>query len=188
MTAEVTRITTGRTRSTWPGPRTTTWTAPTTPRAGRSGACTAVSPSTTFTPSSTVWFRLTDLQEISTPTASRERCCGSQASLEMPSPTFSNKKLKACLVVCGSCLGKNWLQCHPTVPHSLFRLYFDKTRSDCWNEIETKLLPLCSEVISYFLSLTSEAHSEAWTSVLLLLFTQLESLEEERLKRFAGQD
>jgi len=68
----------------------------------------------------------------------------------------------------------------------MFRLYFDKTRSDCWNEIEDKLLPLCSEVISYFLSLTSEAHSEAWTSVLLLLFTQLETLEEERLKRFAG--
>ena len=70
--------------------------------------------------------------------------------------------------------------------YSVFRLYLDKTRSDCWNEIETKLLPLCSEVISYFLSLTSEAHSEAWTSVLLLLFTQLEALEEERLKRFAG--
>ena len=68
----------------------------------------------------------------------------------------------------------------------MFRLYFDKARSDCWDEIETKLLPLCSEVISYFLSLTSEAHGEAWTAVLLLLFTQLERLEEDRLKRFAG--
>ena len=68
----------------------------------------------------------------------------------------------------------------------MFRLYFDKSRSDCWTEIETKLLPLCSEVISYFLSLTSEAHGEAWTPVLLLLFTQLERLEEDRLKRFAG--
>merc|ERR1711953_767861 len=62
----------------------------------------------------------------------------------------------------------------------MFRLYFDKSRSDCWTEIETKLLPLCSEVISYFLSLTSEAHGEAWTAVLLLLFTQLERLEEDR--------
>ena len=42
----------------------------------------------------------------------------------------------------------------------MFRLYFDKSRSDCWTEIETRLLPLCSEVISYFLSLTSEAHGE----------------------------
>ena len=68
----------------------------------------------------------------------------------------------------------------------MFRLYFDQSRSDCWSEIETRLLPLCSEVISYFLSLTSEAHGEAWTAVLLLLFTQLERLEEDRLKRFAG--
>ena len=29
------------------------------------------------------------------------------------------------------------------------------------------------QVIQYFLSLNSETHSEAWTSVLLLLFTQL---------------
>ena len=68
----------------------------------------------------------------------------------------------------------------------MFRLYFDQARSDCWAAIETKLLPLCSEVISYFLSLTSEAHGEAWTAVLLLLFTQLERLDEDRLKRFAG--
>jgi len=68
----------------------------------------------------------------------------------------------------------------------MFRLFFDKTRSDSWREIEERLLPLCSEVISYFLTLTSEAHSDAWTSVLLLLFTQLEKLEDERLKIFSG--
>ena len=43
------------------------------------------------------------------------------------------------------------------------------------------------QVTSYFLSLTSEAHSEAWTPVLLLLFTQLEKLDQERLRKFAGQ-
>ena len=63
-------------------------------------------------------------------------------------------------------------------------------------------MPLCSEVchdttpgsgvysipqvISYFLSLSSEAHSDAWTPVLLLLFTQLERLEAARLRQFAG--
>jgi len=67
----------------------------------------------------------------------------------------------------------------------MFRLYFDKSRSDCWSEIENRLVPLCSEVISYFLSLTSEAHSEAWTPVLLLLFTQLARLEDERLRIFS---
>ena len=67
-----------------------------------------------------------------------------------------------------------------------FRLYFDKSRADCWSEIEERLLPLCSEVISYFLTLSSEAHSDAWTNVLLLLFTQLEKLNDERLRRFSG--
>ena len=28
----------------------------------------------------------------------------------------------------------------------MFRLYFDKSRSDCWTEVENRLLPLCSEV------------------------------------------
>merc|ERR1712210_365871 len=30
------------------------------------------------------------------------------------------------------------------------------------------------------------AHSEAWTPVLLLLFTQMEKLQEDRLRRFAA--
>jgi len=68
----------------------------------------------------------------------------------------------------------------------MFRLYFDKSRADCWKEIEERLLPLCSEVISYFLTLSSEAHSDAWTNVLLLLFTQLEKLDETRLRSFSG--
>ena len=42
------------------------------------------------------------------------------------------------------------------------------------------------QVIRYFLSLSSEAHSDAWTSVLLLLFTQLERLEAARLRQFSG--
>jgi len=41
-------------------------------------------------------------------------------------------------------------------------------------------------VISYFLTLSSEAHSDAWTPVLLLLFTQMERLQEERLRVFAA--
>ena len=60
-------------------------------------------------------------------------------------------------------------------------------------------------MLAYFLTLSSEAHSEAWTPVLLLLFTQMEKLQvkerskfwiskvthvsplqEERLRRFAA--
>ena len=61
----------------------------------------------------------------------------------------------------------------------------------------------CDQVLAYFLTLSSEAHSEAWTPVLLLLFTQMERLQverkvqtynftdynllqEERLRRFAA--
>jgi len=68
----------------------------------------------------------------------------------------------------------------------MFRLYFDPQRQDCWGEVQQRLLPLCQEVVSYFLTLSSDAHSEAWTPVLLLLFTQLERLEEDRLRVFAG--
>ena len=49
-----------------------------------------------------------------------------------------------------------------------------------------KVLMIFSQVIRYFLSLSSEAHSDAWTSVLLLLFTQLERLEAARLRQFSG--
>ena len=60
-----------------------------------------------------------------------------------------------------------------------------------------------NQVLAYFLTLSSEAHSEAWTPVLLLLFTQMEKLQvgrkvqkysftvanilqEDRLRRFAA--
>ena len=45
---------------------------------------------------------------------------------------------------------------------------------------------ILAQVIRYFLSLSSEAHSDAWTPVLLLLFTQLERLEAARLRQFSG--
>jgi hypothetical protein len=40
------------------------------------------------------------------------------------------------------------------------------------------------QVIAYFLTLSSDAHSDAWTPVLLLLFTQMERLPEDRMQRF----
>ena len=38
-----------------------------------------------------------------------------------------------------------------------------------------------NQVLAYFLTLSSEAHSEAWTPVLLLLFTQMEKLQVGRI-------
>ena len=37
-------------------------------------------------------------------------------------------------------------------------------------------------MLAYFLTLSSEAHSDAWTPVLLLLFTQMERLQVQRWK------
>jgi len=68
----------------------------------------------------------------------------------------------------------------------MFRVYLEDLRSDSWLEVEKRLIPLTHEVIQYFLTLSSETHSEAWTSVLILLFTQLSRLNNERLKVFVG--
>jgi len=68
----------------------------------------------------------------------------------------------------------------------MFRVYLEDLRCDSWLEIEKRLIPLTHEVIQYFLTLSSETHSEAWTSVLILLFTQLSRLNNERLKVFVG--
>uniref|UniRef100_A0A8C7UMH4 ADP-ribosylation factor guanine nucleotide-exchange factor 2 (brefeldin A-inhibited) n=1 Tax=Oncorhynchus mykiss TaxID=8022 RepID=A0A8C7UMH4_ONCMY len=53
----------------------------------------------------------------------------------------------------------------------LFRMYCDWQLQDSWPDIQTRLLLVCSEALSYFISLTSESHREAWTSLLLVLLT-----------------
>uniref|UniRef100_A0A673IWQ4 Brefeldin A-inhibited guanine nucleotide-exchange protein 2-like n=1 Tax=Sinocyclocheilus rhinocerous TaxID=307959 RepID=A0A673IWQ4_9TELE len=50
----------------------------------------------------------------------------------------------------------------------LFRMYSDTQLQDSWLDIQTRLLQVCSEALAYFISLTSESHREAWTSLLLL--------------------
>uniref|UniRef100_A0A8C8D4I4 SEC7 domain-containing protein n=1 Tax=Oncorhynchus tshawytscha TaxID=74940 RepID=A0A8C8D4I4_ONCTS len=54
----------------------------------------------------------------------------------------------------------------------LFRMYCDRQLQDSWPDIQTRLLLVCSEALAYFISLTSESHREAWTSLLLLLLTR----------------
>uniref|UniRef100_A0A8C8DDZ6 SEC7 domain-containing protein n=1 Tax=Oncorhynchus tshawytscha TaxID=74940 RepID=A0A8C8DDZ6_ONCTS len=50
----------------------------------------------------------------------------------------------------------------------LFRMYCDRQLQDSWPDIQTRLLLVCSEALAYFISLTSESHREAWTSLLLV--------------------
>lgn len=69
----------------------------------------------------------------------------------------------------------------------LFRMYTDKKRSDAWGEVQHRLLNVCSEALSYFLTLTSESHREAWTNLLLLFLTKVLKIDDERFKAHASR-
>uniref|UniRef100_A0A8C4RY14 ARF guanine nucleotide exchange factor 1 n=1 Tax=Erpetoichthys calabaricus TaxID=27687 RepID=A0A8C4RY14_ERPCA len=69
----------------------------------------------------------------------------------------------------------------------LFRMYTDNSRSDAWEEVQQRLLNVCSEAISYFLTLTSESHREAWTNLLLLFLTKALKISDERFKAHASR-
>uniref|UniRef100_A0A7N8WV80 ADP-ribosylation factor guanine nucleotide-exchange factor 1 (brefeldin A-inhibited) n=1 Tax=Mastacembelus armatus TaxID=205130 RepID=A0A7N8WV80_9TELE len=57
----------------------------------------------------------------------------------------------------------------------LFRMYTDESRKDAWEEVQRRLLNVCSEAVAYFLALTSESHREAWTNLLLLFLTKFKA-------------
>ncbi|XP_041101817.1 brefeldin A-inhibited guanine nucleotide-exchange protein 1-like isoform X2 [Polyodon spathula] len=68
----------------------------------------------------------------------------------------------------------------------LFRMYTDNNRSEAWDEVQQRLLNVCSDAISYFLTLTSESHREAWTSLLLLFLTKVLKISDDRFKAHAS--
>ncbi|CAH2285348.1 brefeldin A-inhibited guanine nucleotide-exchange 1 [Pelobates cultripes] len=68
----------------------------------------------------------------------------------------------------------------------LFRMYMDESRRDAWDEVQQRLLNVCSEALSYFLTLTSESHREAWTNLLLLFLTKVLKISDERFKAHAS--
>ncbi|NXN67891.1 BIG1 protein, partial [Himantopus himantopus] len=63
----------------------------------------------------------------------------------------------------------------------LFRMYMDESRTSAWGEVQQRLLNVCSEALSYFLTLTSESHREAWTNLLLLFLTKVLKISDERV-------
>ncbi|NXR26265.1 BIG1 protein, partial [Cinclus mexicanus] len=63
----------------------------------------------------------------------------------------------------------------------LFRMYTDESRTNAWEEVQQRLLNVCSEALSYFLTLTSESHREAWTNLLLLFLTKVLKISDERV-------
>ncbi|KAL2104143.1 hypothetical protein ACEWY4_001011 [Coilia grayii] len=68
----------------------------------------------------------------------------------------------------------------------LFRMYSDHKLQDSWPDIQTRLLLVCSEALGYFISLTSESHREAWTSLLLLMLTRTLRLPDDKFRPHAS--
>ncbi|KAJ8257565.1 hypothetical protein GJAV_G00187030 [Gymnothorax javanicus] len=68
----------------------------------------------------------------------------------------------------------------------LFRMYSDQQLQASWPDIQTRLLLVCSEALVYFISLTTESHREAWTSLLLLLLTKTLRLPDDKFKPHAS--
>lgn len=66
----------------------------------------------------------------------------------------------------------------------LFKMYSDENRERNWPEIEKRLISVCKEALEYFLALTSEAHRDAWTSLLLLVMTRLLKMTDQRVRIF----
>ncbi|XP_055548277.1 brefeldin A-inhibited guanine nucleotide-exchange protein 1 [Wyeomyia smithii] len=62
----------------------------------------------------------------------------------------------------------------------LFKMYSDESRRRDWQDIEKRLIAVCTEAFDYFLSLQSEPHRDAWTSLLLLVLTRLLKMPDSR--------
>lgn len=63
----------------------------------------------------------------------------------------------------------------------LLKMYSDENRREDWIEVEQRLISVCKEALEYFLSLQSEPHRDAWTSLLLLVFTRLLKMPDRRV-------
>ncbi|KAH8378040.1 hypothetical protein KR093_008657 [Drosophila rubida] len=61
-----------------------------------------------------------------------------------------------------------------------FKMYGDENRRSDWPGIEQELVQVCKEALGYYLSLQSEAHRDAWTSLLLLILTRLLKMSDDR--------
>ncbi|KAK5639975.1 hypothetical protein RI129_010786 [Pyrocoelia pectoralis] len=62
----------------------------------------------------------------------------------------------------------------------LFKMYGDDGRTPHWPLIQSRLISVCQEALEYFLQLQSEAHRDAWTSLLLLVLTRILKMPDDR--------
>ncbi|KAG9461429.1 hypothetical protein GDO78_016916 [Eleutherodactylus coqui] len=66
-------------------------------------------------------------------------------------------------------------------------MYTDERRRDFWEDIEQRLLNVCSEALAYFITVNSESHREAWTNLLLLLLTKTLKVSNEKFRAHASK-
>ncbi|XP_072259359.1 brefeldin A-inhibited guanine nucleotide-exchange protein 2 isoform X2 [Pyxicephalus adspersus] len=69
----------------------------------------------------------------------------------------------------------------------LFRMYTDPQRQGSWEEIEQRLLNVCSEALAYFITVNSESHREAWTNLLLLLLSKTLRVTDQKFRAHASK-
>ncbi|GAB6029023.1 Brefeldin A-inhibited guanine nucleotide-exchange protein 1 [Chamberlinius hualienensis] len=68
----------------------------------------------------------------------------------------------------------------------LFRMYSDDSQREAWPVVQDRLIRVCHEALEYYLSLPSDSHREAWTSLLLLLLTKLQRMPDTRFRSHAS--
>ncbi|KAK2184722.1 hypothetical protein NP493_255g01035 [Ridgeia piscesae] len=68
----------------------------------------------------------------------------------------------------------------------LFRMYNDDQRHDCWLQVQQKLIRVGKETLEYFLTLQSDSHRDAWSNILLLFFTKIVKLPDDRFRAHAS--
>uniref|UniRef100_A0A146LI66 Brefeldin A-inhibited guanine nucleotide-exchange protein 2 n=2 Tax=Lygus hesperus TaxID=30085 RepID=A0A146LI66_LYGHE len=63
----------------------------------------------------------------------------------------------------------------------LLKMACDEGRRDAWPTVQHTLIEVSNDALSYFLAIPSETHRSVWTSLLLLFFTRLLKMPDEKL-------
>ncbi|KAG8195440.1 hypothetical protein JTE90_013892 [Oedothorax gibbosus] len=62
----------------------------------------------------------------------------------------------------------------------LFRMYTDDGKQDSWPDVGRKLVTICCEALQYYLGLEVEKQRNSWTSLVLLILSRVNQLEDKR--------
>jgi brefeldin A-inhibited guanine nucleotide-exchange protein len=69
----------------------------------------------------------------------------------------------------------------------LFRMYADESRIAHLSQVQDRLVTVGKDALSYFLSLQSDSHREAWSSLILLFLTRVLKLSTDRFQVHASE-